>query len=47
MRKMDDLKRNDPIDEHEMKLINLAIEAAQLILKEIPYREFQIIIKEM
>ena len=40
------LKRIDPIDEHEMKVIIEAIKQAENILKEIPFRTFSILIKE-
>jgi hypothetical protein len=41
------LKRDDPIDEHEMKVICAAMEAAQVILDTIPFREFKIKVEEI
>lgn len=41
------LNKYNSFDEHELKMIHLAIECAQLIIKEISDKEFQIIIKEM
>lgn len=44
---MSALKRDDPIDEHEMKIICLAVDVAQQILDIIPYRKFNIKITEI
>jgi hypothetical protein len=41
------LKRIDPIDEHEMKIIIKAIECAENVLKNIEYRKFKIKIIEI
>lgn len=43
---MDELRRIDPIDEHEFKILCLAIEVAEMIIKTIPYRKFSIKIIE-
>jgi hypothetical protein len=44
---MNDLKRDDPIDEHEMEKIIEATEKAHEILSEIPFREFSVKITEL
>lgn len=42
-----ELKRTDPIDEHELKIINEACEKAHEILQTIPFREFKVRIIEI
>lgn len=41
------LYRIDPIDEHEMKIILVAIRKAKFILEKIPFRKFKITITEL
>ncbi len=44
---MDELKRNDPIDQHELEIIIEAMEKAEEILKKIPFREFKVKVIEI
>jgi hypothetical protein len=46
LNEIEPLKRSDPIDEHEMKIIVDALDAACQILEKIPFRTFSITIRE-